>query len=506
MGVAWSVLGAWIVYRWARELWGPGAGLLGLTIWCFEPNILAHAHLVTPDLPSAVAGLLACYVFWHYLRQPTWARAVACGLLLGLAQLTKYTLLVLYFVWPLLWLFFRFARPNDRPPLLRSALQGMSIAGLSLFVINLGYDFRDVARPLGEFQFISRMFAGEPPAGSSRYEHGAHGNRFRGTPLGAVPVPFPADYLLGIDVQRRDFEELGKARPSYLAGEWKAGGWWYYYCYAAAVKVPVGFLCLALWGLALALCRPGDGVSAPNLLALGLPALAVLALVSSQTGFNHHLRYILPAFPFVIIVAARPAHGFRVGHWWRPAAVTGLLLWGVISSLRVYPHSLSYFNELAGGPEGGHRHLLDSNIDWGQDHYYLKEWLDDHPEARPLYMATFSMVEPAILGIDYSLPPPGPAGRSARAGLPPAGLGPVPGYHCLSVNFVQGMPFRAFDGAGRRAGVRHDDYSYFRHFEPVAKAGYSIFIYHLTAEEVNRVRGLYGLPPLPPPAPRAGRR
>jgi len=43
------------------------------------------------------------------------------------------------------------------------------------------------------------------------------------------------------------------------------------------------------------------------------------------------------------------------------------LLATMASSLRVYPHQLAYFNELAGGPENGWRHLLGSNFDWGQD-------------------------------------------------------------------------------------------------------------------------------------------
>ena len=43
------------------------------------------------------------------------------------------------------------------------------------------------------------------------------------------------------------------------------------------------------------------------------------------------------------------------------------LLWTAFSTLSVYPHQLAYFNELAGGPEEGHRHLLGSNLDWGQD-------------------------------------------------------------------------------------------------------------------------------------------
>jgi hypothetical protein len=37
-------------------------------------------------------------------------------------------------------------------------------------------------------------------------------------------------------------------------------------------------------------------------------------------------------------------------------------------------------------------------------------------------------------------------------------------------------------------------YSYFQHFQPIAKAGYSIFIYHFTLEDANRLRREWGLP------------
>src|SRR5262249_52372563 len=67
-GVAWSWLGGWLVFRWAGELYGRRGGFLALAVWCFEPNILAHAQLATPDLPCTVAGLLAVYAFRHYLK------------------------------------------------------------------------------------------------------------------------------------------------------------------------------------------------------------------------------------------------------------------------------------------------------------------------------------------------------------------------------------------------------------------------------------------------------
>ncbi len=64
-GVAWSLLGGWFVYRWTGELYGKRAGLVALALWCFGPNIIAHAQLVTADMPATVSGLAATYVFWR---------------------------------------------------------------------------------------------------------------------------------------------------------------------------------------------------------------------------------------------------------------------------------------------------------------------------------------------------------------------------------------------------------------------------------------------------------
>jgi hypothetical protein len=74
-------------------------------------------------------------------------------------------------------------------------------------------------------------------------------------------------------------------------------------------------------------------------------------------------------------------------------------LWGTVAStLGTYPHQLAYFNELAGGSERGADHLLHSNLDWGQDLFLLKEWIDStrHPA---LVLLTDVMYEPAHLGI-----------------------------------------------------------------------------------------------------------
>jgi hypothetical protein len=492
-GVAWSLLGAFLVWRWARDLYGDGAGLLGAAIWCFEPTILTFAAVVTPDLPATVAGLAATYVYWGWLRRPTTRRAWLAGLLLGVAQLTKFTMLILYGVWPLLWLVHRSSTPGKMlAP--RDLLRQASVMALaSLVVVNAGYVFRETGIPLGDYSFVSRMLGGDPLNGQASFQDGLSGNRFRGTWIGAVPVPVPADYLRGIDVQRRDFEG---GYPSYLAGRWLHHGWWYYYLYALSVKEPIGLIVMVLWGLALV--AVGHRACAPIRAewTLLIPVLLILIFVSSQTGFSHHMRYILPIFPFLIIGAAKLAH--FVSAVTRPAGflLSLLIVWSLTSVLSPFPHTMSYFNEIAGGPDHGADHLLDSNMDWGQDLTFLKEWLDRHPEARLLALAYFNVIDPAVAGIDYRLPPPGPNGLFTKDRDYQAAFGPQPGYYAISVSYLRGSTFPVPDGNGGFRRVSRGDYEYFRRFRPIAKAGYSILIYHITPAQAAAERRRLGRPPL----------
>ena len=463
-GIAWSMLGGWLVCRWAGELYGARAGYLSLVLWCFGPNILAHAQLITPDIPATVAGFAATYAFWHYLRRPSWTRAWFAGLLLGLAESTKFTLLVLYAVWPVLSLLYAW-NPDARgrsPPSWRTRLgHAFLVFGLSISVINLGYAFTNTGWRLGEFAFVSRLFAG------ASLDDG-HGNRFDGGWLGHVPVPLPADYVRGIDVQRRDFES---GWLCYLAGEWRSPGWWYFYLYALCVKTPLGTLFLVATALMLTLRRHRVCAAWRDELSVWLPVAAILILVGSQTGLQC-LRYALPVAPFAFVGAGQLARFWQRGRWKIGVGAFVLLGGAALSSMSVYPHSLAYFNEAVGGPAQGHAHLVDSNLDWGQDLLRLKDWIDRHPEARPLHVACFTHLDPHLAGIDFQLPPLSPS-RKSEATL-------EPGYYAVSINYVQGMAFPVPNAQGRFRRIPVDALGYFRRYRPFAQVGYTLFIYHIT--------------------------
>ncbi|MSR57927.1 MAG: hypothetical protein EXS05_09655 [Planctomycetaceae bacterium] len=171
--------------------------------------------------------------------------------------------------------------------------------------------------------------------------------------------------------------------------------------------------------------------------------------------------------------------------------VLSLLGWSVVSSLWYFPHSLSYFNELAGGPTNGPFHLINTNIDWGQDLPFLKKWLERNPQARPLHLAYFGTYNPKHAGIEHRLAP-----MRALAGRPTEFpyTGPQPGWHAISVTLLRGHPWAVPDHEGNWHPADQQAYTYFQRLEPVAIAGYSIYIYHLTLDDANRLRAEMGLP------------
>jgi hypothetical protein len=266
----------------------------------------------------------------------------------------------------------------------------------------------------------------------------------------------------------------------------------------------LGTWCLVALALAATIFARGYSVSWRDELVVLAPFFVILALVSSQTGFSVHSRYIIPALPFLFVWTGKVARVFEIRPFTNRRLVMAMtvsiaLAWSVGSSLWCYPHSLSYFNELVGGPENGHFHLLDSNIAWGQDLYFLKRWYDEHPALRPLHLAFYGLMDPRLAGIEFMLPPTGPVSRmQTAANLSPDEMGPLPGWYAIDMNHLHGAELSATDGKGGWRMVAGDGYdlTYFLNFEPVAMAGYSIYIYHIKRDEANRVRRELGLPEL----------
>ncbi len=468
-----AMLGGFVCWMWARDLYGGKAGGAAALLWVSAPLVLGHGQLITPDVPAASIGAFAFYTFWKWLRQGTWKSAFVAGVALGVAELTKTTWVI---AGPLMIGIACCCHKESFGGLCRWFGQLSSMLFFAWFILLAGYGFDGVFDRLGDYRFTSQALSAKPAADPD-------GNRFIGTILEDLPVPLPRQFVIGVDVQKTNFE---KTTHSYLRGELREHGWWYYYLYAVGVKATIGTLGL----LAIASCMRFLHCRWPTRdeWVLLLPMLIITTLVSSQTGINKHLRYLLPAYPFALIWSSQV---FRVKNALMSRLAIGLLSASMVSSLWISPHSLSYFNEIVGGPRNGTRHLLNSNVDWGQDLFFLRDELDRR-KWKNVEMVYWGRYDASLIGIDFSMPPATVLGGDI-ADAPKTVTAPRAGRYAIGANQLCGYPFVSPDGVGGIAVTAEGAYQYFKQFKPIGTAGYSMFLFELTDDDVEPIRSSLNL-------------
>jgi hypothetical protein len=303
--------------------------------------------------------------------------------------------------------------------------------------------------------------------------------------------------------------------PVYLNGQLRDRGWWYYYLATLAYKVPEGTWGLGLLALGILATVRQARSSLTHEATLAAVPLAVMAAMSFGTDINLGLRYVLPAFPYVFVSLG------RLGPWavgladqrsrrWAAGGVGALLALTITATLAAHPSYLAYFNWASGGTSRGSEHLIDSNLDWGQDLIGLRDWLATNAPGERVGLAYFGQINPTLLqlrdeGFPWFLPPAAGVLPPAGGILPTEGPAPrvVPGLYAISASFVRGLPYSVYDPSplvpnlypawdARKMANKSafGAFGYFRGLEPIARVGGSIFVYRVdqaTADSLNRL-------------------
>jgi hypothetical protein len=288
-------------------------------------------------------------------------------------------------------------------------------------------------------------------------------------------IPF-AYFIQGLDPWlfglRRFMTLAQEGQPAYFLGEYSYQGWWYYFVMAFLIKTPLGSLILI--GASLVFYRAGSPLGARAAAFLLVPVM-VIFVATSQSQVNIGLRHILAVYPFLFVLAARAATIRLPRRWLAPILVGAPLLLTAISSLRIAPHQLAYFNELVGGPDQGYRYLSDSNLDWGQDLKGVKAYMEK--EKLPIiYFSYFGTAPPSYYGIRYQYVP----GTWPLEWPPPDDRVPAAAPRkmlAISVHNLQDV------------STPHEPlFRWLWTRRPVAKIGYSIFVYDLTNDQDGLIR------------------
>ena len=470
----------YFLFVWAGKNFGRKTALLTLALFVFSPTILAHGRLVTTDVAAAAGIALATACFLNSFKNPNLKNTIIAGLLFGMAMLMKFSTFLLmpyFFGLAIVWAFLK--KTGYYKSLLRLSLIfiiGFVVIVWPVYQYNVwSYPPERQARDSDE---MLKTF-GAPPAGGT--EKTCLEGQIKKCPVELTvwmadkPALRPfAQYLLGFLMV---LQRSTGGNTTFFLGEVSNQAWPMYFPIIYAIKEPLAFHILTIIALLFAAWKIKEPFwRAPyhrlktwvqnhfvEFALLGF--IAFYWFMSVRANLNIGVRHLMPVIPLTYILV-----GNQISKWlnnakrfnFRTLAVGALFIWYIFGTLWNFPHFLSYFNELAGGPYGGWRYATDSNLDWGQD---LKR-LADFVEEKQI---------PSI-AVDYF------GGGSPRYYLGDkyepwwSAKGKPRGWFAISATFRQsawGEPIKNL------ATKPEDNYSWLRPHEPVATIGHSIFVYYL---------------------------
>ncbi len=482
-----GLLLSFAVYRESRRLWGVWDGLLSLVMVVLDPNFLAHSRYVTTDMGITLLFFLTVMTYGRYLQRPHGHAWLPVMLWFALAQLAKFSAVLLWPIMILLWIARWWTAPDEDRHHFRLGMffRRFGLLILVSMVITWSLYGFNVMRPMQDPQVATRYQTEETWRSmtvDAEHQQALSYQRLSDprTPTGALikkfltVTPIPAYmYIRGfLNVTFHNYW----GHSSYLMGQVRVLGWWQYFPVAFAVKTPLPTVLLFVAaGVALLLHlrrtrRPPHrrGTFRALLQRIrtycgGRRFVYVTVLIppifyfsSSLTShINLGVRHIFPVYPFLFALAgilAKPLWKKYQVHQYTVVAL--LLAWLAFSSFRIYPHYLSYFSDLVGGPKNGPRYLLDSNLDWGQGLKGLGQYLDRH-NIPFVYIAYFGQAPMETYLKDFRYLP-----SSDR----PDQIAALDGYAAISVTALYG---------------EEKTYTWLKKMTPVARIGNAIYLYDL---------------------------
>lgn len=353
-----------LIFSLARDLFGERIGVLAVALYSLEPTVLAHGRIVHTDLPAALAFLLFFIVLRNYLKARTLRRALVLGMTIGLALVTKFSLIVLLPLLACLVLAALAFAPRLQESRKKILLHAAIVVCLVFLIVNSAYRFQRPPLVPGDVQWVQTR---SPEAFNQWMTFFRAGSKV-----------LPTYYLFGqynVMLHNRD------GHSASLLGQYNQMGWWYYFPLAFALKTSLPFLLLSIAALGYAfwqLLRKKDR----RFLWLLVP-IGVYAALSMSSHINIGVRHILPVYSFLFVLSAVLIERLLRVRYARHLTLALVVLtfgWMSAEALRTYPDYIPYMNQLA----SGHPHwwyLSDSNVEWGDDARALAEYVHAHGET-----------------------------------------------------------------------------------------------------------------------------
>jgi len=476
-----------LIYRWTKELAGTVAGLFALLLYVADPNIIAHSHYVTTDIGIAASIFASFYFFVRFLRNPNRKNILFAGLFLGIAELTKFSAVLLFPIFGLFAVAYGFTRPVG------------SITTASERIRNVfRYIFRYAGSVIVAFALIYVVYAantatmpGEKLVEVADIKLGQHNapaqfahSLVETTSHSALLKPL-STYFLGVGMV---FERVGGGNTNYFLGKVTSDANPWYFPINFLLKETPPLLVLLLATIIYTIFRSGKSIAkTPIRSLLGFLAhsfqshiaqymmgifIFFYAYISIMGNLNIGFRHLFPILPFLYILIAKTTFDFIRRQDFQGERVFRIMLgfvalWVAAIPILSYPSYLSYWNEIAGGTKNGYMVETGANYDWGQDMKRLRDFVVKN-NIKKIRVDYFGGAEPGYyLGDKY-------VGWYDK-------LPPEPGWYAISALFYQESLYRD-NPEGKQT------YEWLSVYPLVNRAGDSIFIFYIPGDSPEDIK------------------
>lgn len=509
------VLGLFI-YLWTKELAGTVAGLFALVLFVCDPNILGHSHYVTTDIGIAAFVFIATYFFVKFLKKPTDKHILAAGIALGLAQLAKFSAVLLFPLFGLAAILYALASPSKqensqekrRGPIARvlSYLwKYIAVVSVCFIAIWILYAINTWHMPADKIAETAQSTFNNKTAGIVA--------KNIITTLSSIPVITPlSEYLMGVFMV---FARVAGGNTHFFLGEVTEKSSPAYFPVIFLLKETLPLLFLLLFSLGYTLFRTTLSFIhtkhslketlrhsfQSRIAQYTMAGFVMLYAYLSITGnLNIGFRHLFPILPFLYVLTAKTVFDFLRRQHGNPftrtvfnTLVGAMTLWIVATPILAYPDYLSYFNPIGGGSSQGYHYATDSNYDWGQDLKKLKVWVDEynactgklnsfpHNTCTQLTQSGILPTQSPIdtIRIDY-FGGSRPAYYFGDNFIPWYGSkAPESGWYAISTLFYQENLYRTDHKPGEQT------YAWLSQYQPVARAGQSMLIFYISPESLE---------------------
>lgn len=376
------------VYFVTKTYFGQNAAILATFLLAFEPNILAYSHYVTLDLGFTFFFFLAFSVLLSLFEKLTLEKLLLAGLTFGLALSAKTSAILFYGLSVLGLVIVKYGK-NNAQGALRGLRSLVLIILVGLIVVWGAYFFT------WDTIIIKANYANRLSDRLATYA-GARGNWWLLTAIDFLKNrPLPLGTYLAT-VKNSLIYSSQQGQEVFFGGKYYSQHHWYFPIINLALKTPLPLLILFFWSL----LRLKRGQRKTRVAYFIVPILSIL-LVSVISSTSPLVRYFLPLYPFLVIVAAGGVLPVKTGT--EKIILAGLVVWYVLGTASVFPHFIAYTNELTGRKPGAYLFFTDSNIDWGQSLPDLKNYVQVKKPAA-LALSYFGRDDAAAYGFPSEIP------------------------------------------------------------------------------------------------------